>query len=339
MTLPDHPAARKPRRLGLYLPFALAAAAAVAWAGAWFWLRGEVVRRLDEAAADGRTLSWKSRTVGGFPFRMDVTFKGLKASEPTGWAILAPTLKAEAYAYALGHWVLVAPEGVTVVRPEGGPLVVKAKALRASASNLEGAPPKIAVEGVGLTFEPGLGGRPFFVSAARKLQLNLRSGPDDQGQVYLLLDGAKARTEGLFARIAGDKPISLTLDGVFDHASAFRGSDWRGAVQAWRDAGGAMRVQSLKVAAGEALLDARSGELKVGDDGRLRGSLSASLRRAPQALAAMGQAGAIAPEPAEMAAAVAAARTKGDAATMTIDFLAGETTLGPIDIGPAPRVY
>ncbi len=332
MTLPDPDPPRKPRRAGLYIPFALLAIIVAGWSGGWFWVRGEALRRLDAARASlssgGVSVDWKSRAISGFPFRLDVDFDDLRVR-----------LKAEAYVYDPDHWVLVAPDGVAFVRPIGGPVSVRAKALRASISSIGGHPPKLAVEGLDLSFEPAPGAKPFFVSAAKTLQFNLRAGPNDQGQVYLQLGEAKARLAGLFARVAAGKPVSVEVDGVFNHASALVGGDWPSAVDAWRAAEGTMQVRSLKVAAGDAVLDAHSGTLSVGSDGRLRGSLHATLRQAPRALAAMGQEGAIAPEAAYSAAAVATARTQGDIASMTIDFQAGQTTLGPVAIGPAPRVY
>jgi hypothetical protein len=343
MTLPEPPTARKPRRLGLYLPFVLAAILALAWSMGWFWLQGEAGRRLDAArdnlAKAGVTVDWDARSISGFPFRLDIDFTGLRVREPSGWGLRAPRLKAEAYAYAPDHWVFVAPDGATFVRPIGGPVSVGAKALRASISGLGQHPPKVAVEGLDLTFQPAPGAKPFFVSAARRLQFNLRPGPTDQGQAYFRLDGARARLSGLFARVAGDKPVSLEADAIFSHASDLRGDDWPSIVSTWRDGGGELRVRTLRVAAGDAVLDARTGALTVDRDGRLRGSLSANLRQAPRALAAMGQEGAIPPEAAYSAAAVASARGEGDVATMTIDFQAGQTTLGPVAIGPAPRVY
>src|SRR6185503_6467623 len=42
MTLPDDPAPRKPRRLGLWGPFALALVLVAGWSGAWVWASGEV---------------------------------------------------------------------------------------------------------------------------------------------------------------------------------------------------------------------------------------------------------------------------------------------------------
>ena len=54
----------------------------------------------------------------------------------------------------------------------------------------------------------------------------------------------------------------------------------------------------------------------------------------------MGDTGVIAQDRAEAAAAVAAAREgTGDVAQATINFEAGQTTLGPVALGPAPLVY
>jgi len=327
----------------LWGPFALALVLVAAWSGAWVWASGEVGRRMDAARADldgaGFKISWGDRKVSGYPFRLDVELGDVSAREPSGWALAAPRLKAEAPLYAPDRWVIVLPDGVTFTRPIGGPVRVRAKALRASIASPTRHPPRVAVEGVDLAFEPLEGATPFFVTAAKRLQFNLRPGPNDQGQVYLLLDQASARLSGLFGRVAGERPVSLAGDGTFSHASALQGRDWPAAVRAWSAAGGAMAVREVRVVAGEAVLDARSGTLSVGYDGRLRGSLTAALRQAPLALSAMGQEGAIPPDKASAASAVAAARAEGEVARMTIDFQAGQTTLGPVAIGPAPRVF
>jgi hypothetical protein len=54
----------------------------------------------------------------------------------------------------------------------------------------------------------------------------------------------------------------------------------------------------------------------------------------------MGDSGVLPRETAEAAAAVAAARQGPDAAAQaTLDFQAGQTTLGPVAIGPSPMIY
>jgi hypothetical protein len=65
-TVPD--AARKPRRLGLYIPWGIAAILALAWSLAWLWLASETGRRIDAAAtalrASGWQVRWEARRVG-----------------------------------------------------------------------------------------------------------------------------------------------------------------------------------------------------------------------------------------------------------------------------------
>ena len=74
-------------------------------------------------------------------------------------------------------------------------------------------------------------------------------------------------------------------------------------------------------------------------DGRATGVLDVSLRQAPQALATLGRTGTIPQDRAQAAAAVAEARETGDLARATLNFEAGQTTLGPVAIAPAPKVY
>src|SRR5581483_1135352 len=225
--------------------------------------------------------------------RLDIDVSNLRLREPSGWGLAAPELKTEAYAWDPARWILIAPAGGAFVRPIGGRVDVAARVLRASVRDWGLAPPRIVIEGRGLTFAPAPGAKPFFASSADQLLIATRAGPDDQGAVFLEMDGVRAQLSGLMARIAQGRPIAIKGDVIFSHASALSGRDWPQAVRAWSVAGGRLQVRQVTVAAGQALLDARSGELTVGDDGRLQGAMTATLRQAPQALSAMSQAGAV----------------------------------------------
>ena len=343
MTIDHTSLAHKRLRLGLYGPFVALVIFAGAWSAAWLWARGEAARQMDGAAAvaaqTGYGLTWTSRTFYGFPFRLDVSLTGARFSAPSGWAVEAPTLKAEAYVYAPGHWVAAAPQGLVLTRPSGGAVIIGARVLRASISAVQAHPPRMSLEALGVTVAPAPGAAPVFVTAAEEVHLHSRAGPADQGAVYVEIDKARARLSGLLGRIAGGKPVSFVADGIFSHAASLEGADWPSAVRAWRQAGGVLKVRTMRASAGQVIADARAGALSVGPDGRLVGSLTADIRQAPRALAAMDQTGAIAPEAAGAAASVIGARSRGQIATLTIDFQAGQTTLGPAAIGPAPRVY
>lgn len=344
MSLPDPAPVRKPSRLGLWLPFAALLLLLGLWSGLWVWARGQTLARMDAAVSGltnaGYQVGWGKREIGGYPFRLDVTLTDFELREPSGWAVQAPVLEGEAYLHAPTHWLVAAPQSLTFVRPQAGPVKVTGKLIRASVSHFDQNPPAFDFEGVNLTFQPAPGAQPFSLSAADRVEFHLRQGPDDEGGVFFNVDNGKARLQGLFARIAGGKPISITWNSTLSKMSAFSGRDWPDAVRNWGAAGGQMTVRQAGVTAGEALIGASAGTLTVGSDGRLRGVLPVTLRQAPRALGAMGESGVLPPETAQAAATVAQAREGANqTAQATLNFEAGRTTLGPVAIGPAPKVY
>jgi hypothetical protein len=344
MSLPDTSPPRKHGRLGVYLPFAALALLVVGWSGAWVWARGQVQGRMDAAVVvlgkAGYELSWKDRAIGGYPFRLDVTLNDVRLREPAGWGLQASRIEGEAFMHAPTSWLVAAPEGVVFVRPIGGPVAVKGQLIRASLTHPNQRPPSFSFEGVKLAFSPQPGAQPFALTAADRVEFHLRAGPDDEGGVFLRVDNGKARLSGLFARIAGDKPVSIVWNSTLSKMSAFTGQTWPDAVRHWSDSGGRMTVREAGVTAGDAVLGVTAGSLAAGTDGRLSGALEVTLRQAPRALGAMSDTGVIAPEAAQAASAVAQARQgTGDVAQATINFQAGRTTFGPVALGPAPKVY
>lgn len=344
MSLPDPVPARKPRRLGLYLPFILALIVALAWSGLWVWARSRTVNGLDAAAeslrAAGYEVAWKSRTVDGYPFRLNVVLNEASLREPSGWGVSTPRLEAESFLHGLGHWVMATPDGLAVARPKGGVVEVTGEVIRASLNHLDQRPPSLSVEAVKLAFAPAPGARPFALTSADKVEMHLRAGPDDQGAFLLRVDGGKADAAGVLGRVAGDAPVALIWESTLSRMSAFEGRGWAAAAAAWSGKGGTITLRQAGLTAGDALLGVKSGSLSAGGDGRLRGELSIELRKAALGLDAMAASGLIPPEAANAAAAVVEARQgAGGAASADLVFQAGRTTLGPVALGPAPRLF
>ena len=344
MTLPQPDAPRKRRGLGIDTPFVLLLIAAVVYSGVWFWLRAEAGRRLDQLAAQlgthGYSMTWDSRSIGGYPFRLDADFRNLTLREPSGWSIAFPRLRSETFVYAPTHFVAEAPDGAVFTRPVEGAVRVQAQALRASLVGVTDNPPRLSIEGRALTFTPAPGAQPYFLTRADNLQVQLRRGPDDQGGAFLLVEGARAQADGLIGQIARQGPVGLRADLIYTRAASLIGPDWPSAVRNWVAAGGSATLRQGGITAGEAILSlATSQPLTVGPDGRLLGGLSATLRQAPQVLAAAGARGAIEPNTAAAAGAVLAAGRNGESARLNLEFRAGQTTLGPVAIAPAPRIY
>ncbi|WP_310538583.1 DUF2125 domain-containing protein [Phenylobacterium sp.] len=342
--MPDPEPTRKPRRFWLYAPFIILLLAAAGWTALWLQVRGQAATRMDTAVSQlrkaGYEVTWKERSLGGYPFRLEVVLTDARIREPGGWSIATPRLEAQAFLYSLGHWLTAAPEGLTLTRPVGGPVEVRGELLRASLSGLNKRPPSVSFEGRKLTFAPGAGAQPFGLSAADKVEMHLRPGPDDQGAILFKVDNGKAQLSGLFAQLAGDKPVSIVWDSILTRMSGFKGQTWPESMRAWSTGGGLIQVRQAGVTAGDALIGAQAGQLGVGYDGRLVGSMDVTLRQAPRALAAMAATGTLPPETALAAAAVAAAREdSASVARATLTFEAGRMTLGPVAIGASPRVY
>lgn len=344
--MPDPSPPRKhKRRWGLYAPYILAAVAFAAWSLFWLVLRGQVEDRLNRSFADmraaGYEASYKDLTVSGYPFRLDVEVTQPRIVEPLGWGISAPRLEAEASAYVLTHWMIVAPEGLVLHRPGSGEVAVAGQALRASVAGKDGLR-RFAFEGEKVTFAPRPGAQPFAFSAADRVDLYLRELGADKAQVQWRMQAAQARRAGIFSRIAPLVPVSLALTADLDHRGALRGDDWGQSVRAWTAAGGSATVSQLLLSLGEINVSGRGGPLTVGSDGRLRGALDLSLRQGAAALQALGQSEAVDPTSASNAAAVTAARGDGGPGGLSeiqLTFEAGATTLGPVRLGPAPRIY
>ncbi len=347
MSVPDPTPPRKLTRLGLYIPFGLLAVVIVAWSVAWVMARGEAVRRFDAGVVALKTagyeVAWRDRDVGGYPFRLDISLTGARIADRSGWALDAPRLEGEAFMHAPTNWILAAPEGLTITRPGNGPVEVKGRLIRASLSHFQNTPPNISFEGTGLTFQPAPGAAPLGLSAAERVEIHVRRAPaevGDEAGVWVSIKDGKARLSGLLERIAGGKPISLEWDSRLSNISHLHGATWAHAVRNWTNAGGRISVKRAGLTAGDALIGVNSGDLEVGSDGRLKGVLDLSLRQAPKAFGALRETGAAPPDAAEAAAAIVAARQgASDLARATLSFEAGRTTLGPVALWPAPKIY
>lgn len=333
---PSRKAPQKARRGRLFAPFILAALIAGGWSYGWFWLRGQAEQRMDAQSADlksrGYDLSWSARTFHGFPFRMNVDLTDARIAEPTGWAVRAPLLKGEAEIFDLTHWVLVAPQGVVLTRPEAGDVTITGQALRASISHVKEYPPRVSVEGAGLAFAPAPGAKPFQLVSAENMQLHLRAGPDDQGAIFFKADGAKTAFTGLLGRIAQDKTASMILETRLSHVSSLRGRNWEAAVKRWSAAGGQITLEQSQILAGDAEGKAKSGVLSVDSDGRVSGALEVAIKERADLSQPI-------KTPEQALAAAAQALGREPVIEASLNFRDGRTFLGVIDTGPAPTVY
>jgi hypothetical protein len=345
MTLPDLPAPRKPpNRWWLYGPYLALALAVLIWSGAWLVIEGQVAARLDAlarpAASGGASLGWDHRRISGYPFRIEVVLDGARASEPSGWGVTAPQVRAETNAYDLKHWTAYAPRGVVLERPDAGAVSITGEALRASLA-LEGPErTRVSLEGLKLAFAPKPDAKSFPLISADHLDAHTRPAGPDQVEFLVQMQGAILAPGPLLGRLAEGAPVSSAWHGTLSKASALAGGDWPAMARAWRAAGGEIELIGGDLDAGPVRLEASGGHLGVAPDGRLSGMINLGLARLPASLAAFAQAGALDPGLVRGAGEIVQARAaSAPTAKVDLTFQAGAATLGPLAIGPAPRVY
>ena len=334
---------KKPRRVWLFAPYVILALLLAGWGAYWFVARARLERGLDAQTealrGAGYVVEMDGRKVEGFPFRMKISLAQARIAAPSGWSISLPGLTGEAYLHGLDHWVLVAPQGMSINRPLGGGLSVRGEALRASIAGVSQNPWRIVLQGTKLVFTPDPGARPFSLASAERIELYLKPMPTGaDGATLLRLEGGKATRDAILHRLVGDGAVTATFDARLTHPEAFHGKDWGEAVRTWTAAGGTATEVEGTISGAAASAKTKGGTLGAGADGRLVGALPLELHQAGPALAALADANALEPGAAGSAAAVAAARAQGQAANINLVFQAGATTLGPVRIGPAPKV-
>jgi hypothetical protein len=337
---------KKRRGGGIRLLFLLILLVALAWSGWWFYVARQAEARTDAMAQDlrraGYQVSWSHRQVGGYPFRTYLRFRDFRIAAPSGHALAAPVLGAEAYAYALGHWVMSAPDGLTLTRGAKGDVKVTGRVIRASLAGASQPIPRLAMEWYEPVFTPAAGAEPFYLTEAKRIEAYLRpkAGAANQAEFLFQIEDGKGRPEGVLNWIAGGEPLDTRWAGTVTATDRFGDGSWSQVVASWSAAGGALADVQGEASAGDTMAAVRSSRLTVSTQGRLVGQAQLSLKGGPAALLALGRAPEVGMGAAGAAAALATARGGlSGSADLPVTFAEGESRIGPIRLAPAPKIY
>ena len=334
-------------RRGLYLPFIIVGLALAGWTGWWFQLASQVEQRLLAQEASMRAAGWTVRhddpSISGWPFRVRLQLDHARVGAPSGHAVSAPALVAEANAWQPTKWVVIAPDGLVLTRAAKGEVAVRGDAIRMSVHGLTQTFPNIALELVNPVFTAHPGAEPFPIARASLVQLHARPhrGAEASRDVDVLfrLIEAQGRRDGPVEGITRDGALTAQIEAVIEKAPALRGPDAAGVFSAWSAAGGRFGRVRGEGAAGRSRAELSSESLAAGPDGRLYGEVALKTRGASPAIAGLARSGDGAVNRAGAAGAAAATAVAGDELNLTLIFRDGRTWLGPFSVAPAPKLF
>ena len=345
LTLPAKP--KKTHRIGIVAPTAFVVLAFGLWSAYWFYTADQVQKHLlgeqQTLIRAGYQASIDPFAVTGYPYRMYVDLKNVTVVSPSGKGFAAPEIVAEANAYALTKWVMVAPRGLTLFRghPGGvelGRIAVTGSALRASVSSLDKPIQNIAFEGTDLVLTPSDPGHPFVFNHADVFEAYSRANATQPDAVDFLLrvDGARGDAGSLAGDLSPGQAVSLHAEGTMTHSSAFKGDISTGTA-AWSAAGGQVSGLHLLLKAGDLSLTATSPALTADANARLAGRLDLDLSGTYKPVDALAATKLISPENLALAKPLLdmTLATGGDQ-KFGFDFKNGGTYIGFLKVSNAP---
>ena len=249
-------------RRGLFLPYILLLALVLSWSAGWLYLRNRAASEIDawiaREASAGRTWTCDDRSIGGYPFRIELRCGGVALQRADSRFRLGP-VTAVAQVYQPRH-VLMLAEGPFHV--EQGDLVGDATWTMLEGS-FHGASDgfvraSLVVDAPSVTVAGATPGP--IAASARHLELHARPTPgrfDSDGAVDLSLRLSQALAPLADALIGNTDPVDLTLDATVDRATGLGTGTVARELERWRSAGGSLDIAGLALAKGDRRLQAK----------------------------------------------------------------------------------
>jgi hypothetical protein len=294
MMNPDQIEPAKKGRLGLYLPFIGLLVVALVWSGLWLYGRSRVGEALDQIltreVAAGRQWSCPDRSIGGYPFRIEVrcrqpSYRTIDAAgQPVQGQLQGLTAVATtAGSISMGH-IITEFQGPLKLQVAGGEeqrinWKLAQTSVRGSRDRLERF--SLSIE------EPRLENPDGSSTALRagKIEFHVVAGEAASYRLTASLD--QARIPPLDMVAGADAPLTFNLDGVLKPIETIDRKDWRKSVEAWRIANGRFEVAKLLIQKGPPRIEA-TGVLSLDTLRRPQGQLDARMFNADQILRQFG---------------------------------------------------
>ena len=278
------PSAR-PSRRGLYLPYLLLGLVAIVWSGLWFYAATMAGRVADgfvaREATRGRDWACPNRTIGGYPFRIELTCDkprliGRGADGLTVDAGLAG-LSLHGSVFSPGHFIAVMQAPFTARLDADREMTLAWKSARASFRGGKQSLSDASFEMLEPVLTLGLGETEDQKSRARAIEVHLRRSPGDVAGSDLVLRASEISVPMVDRRIGTPEPLTLEVQATAPGLVFEPNRSARDLLEAWRIAGGKARVIVAKASKGQAAIDL-SGTLGLDAERRLEGNLQGRAR-------------------------------------------------------------
>lgn len=320
----------------------------IGWIGWWMFAAGVQKSALEDWMAAQRADGWQAETssidVAGFPNRLDATLSDIALANPTeGWAWSAERLAIRQVIYDPTFFVVHFPPESRLAVP-GARARLTADKMEASLKVADAS--SVAIERASFDAQlPGLAAEAGWTASAQRITLHLRAAPDagPENTYEFRLDAARLRPPEFLRRLAdpaGALPAVIDIVASEGRAALTRPLD-RFALEGTPPGIEQLSLKETRATWGE--LDfAMNGAIVADTAGFAEGEFDISARNWRQMIDAAVAAGAI---PQGMANTlktglgfVAGLGGDPDELNVALTLSGGYVRIGPVPIGPAPRL-
>lgn len=325
----------------LVIAFALALIWGAYWVVSARATHSALVTWMEDRRDSGWQAEWSDITMRGFPSRLDRTIHDLVLADPdSGWAWETPAFQILGLTYVQDQIILVWPPEQRILTPREKMTLTNAE-MRGSLTLIR---EEDAVDNAAFVFrDMGLVSDQGWAWAVDEFRLGLRSTAGRAGWVDIGIEalgltppksalGLLRRTDlapDRVERVSAD--IAVELDAPLSRVS----------LETERPQPRALNIREIRAVWGELDL-AVAGDLDIDAGGKPRGDIQIRARNWQDMVALAEESGAL-PKAATVtlrAALEGASRLAGRPETLdiVIQFRSGRTWLGPLPLGPAPRL-
>jgi len=320
-------------RWKLFVPVGALLALFVALAGFWFWSIRTADAQIDawiaREAALGRNWTCPDRSLGGFPFRIEVRCKAPRfVRNDTGLkgGLEGITAVAQIYNPTL---MIIEADGPLKLEDGRGVYALDWSLLRAS---LRGRPgerlDRLSMEGkdFALNWTDALGAARKASAAQGEFHIRrVVDRPADEHAYDIVTSLTGFALPALDPFTGGTGQAAFAFDGVLTHADPFAGVGFPAEIERWRAAGGKIQIKDLSLSKDASRL-ALNGELGLDDRARPQGALDIAMTGLDPAMKLFG----IPPlrDP-----------NGGKTTNLKLRFDRGQIFLGPIPLGKTFPLY